>query len=238
MTAHSLAWIAVRTRAPLLFPLRTRDLPSLGADLPAIASFCTACAPSLTQLAATLTITHCSYPITPSTTVASQLTQKAHSSSSPPLTRRIEPRRFDGRAFFTWASFFISRPVVAPEAPHPFRLSCSITSIIILDPSLLRGPPSPTTAPSARSKLYSSSRRPHLHAPSPHCRDSLPPVLTARFLSAPAVHKSHNNRDQLNKSLHFAFTRSSTVKAHTPVKIQKLIYRSHVCITHHRSFLG
>ena len=133
MTAHSLAWIAVRTRAPLLFPLRTRDLPSLGADLPAIASFCTACAPSLTQLAATLTITHCSYPITPSTTVASQLTQKAHSSSSPPLTRRIEPRRFDGRAFFTWASFFISRPVVVPEthtlsdSPAPSQASSSST---------------------------------------------------------------------------------------------------------------
>ena len=140
-SALSLTGVAVSTPALLLFTLCTRDLPSPGADLPAIASFCTACAaPSLTQLAAALAITHCSYPITPSTTVASRLRRKVCSSSSPPLTHRIEPRRFDGRAFFTWASFFISRRLVAPAAltlsdsPAPSQASSFST------PSLLRGP--------------------------------------------------------------------------------------------------
>lgn len=98
------------------------------------------------------------------------------------------PRRFDGRAFFTWATFSYSRHHLAPESTHPLRL---IRSTHTQAPSpcrlahrgLLFRPLHPLHAP---NPVLAPPTTP-LRTSSPH--SSSPTASTSTLsLSAPAVH--------------------------------------------------
>lgn len=170
----------------------TRDAPRLSADLPAIAPF-------LHRLRFLLATNHL---------LLSTIAHSSFSIAAPHLLLTLLSR-LRGKAR--------NLELSAPETPDRCRegltselsllgpVSSSVDLTSSQETHTLPDSPAPSQAPSYTIPRFprplssdhctlctlqtpSSSRRPYLLAPSPHCRDSLQPALTARFLSRPPLY--------------------------------------------------